>query len=81
MILRQVSEATRRSVRQYELGHKTASTFVKGSMYCTEAEWGERWRGVEEQVGRIREEMRRARGELARMILDVDEVGEAEMEG
>jgi len=50
-------------------------------MYCTEAEWGERWRGVEEQVGRIREEMRRARGELARMILDVDEVGEAEMEG
>ncbi len=81
VILRQVSEATRRSVRQYELGHKTASTFVKGSMYCTEAEWGERWRGVEEQVGRIREEMRRARGELARMILDVDEVGEAEMEG
>ena len=82
VILRQVSEVTRKSHHQYERGHRTASTAVARTMYCSEQQWRHRWQGIEDAGVMLAEETARARKELGRMILDVD-VGEGviELEG
>ena len=81
VILRQVSEATRRSLHQYEKGHRTASTVIPRTLHCSEEEWGQRWQGVEHARARAREETDRAMEQLRKMILDVKEGGEMELPG
>lgn len=73
VILRQVSEVTRRSLHQYKEGHRTASTVVPRSMYCSNQEWQQRWQGVEDARARVRKDTKRAREQLGSMILDVEE--------
>lgn len=80
VILRQVSEATRRSLHQYEKGHRTASTVIPRTLHCSEEEWVQRWQGVEHARARAREETDRAMEQLRKMILDVEE-GEMELPG
>ncbi len=81
VILRQISEATRKSTHQYEKGHQTASTVVPRSMYCSEQEWQNRWQEVADARARVREETKRAMGQLGKMILDVEEEEQVEMPG
>lgn len=81
VILRQVSEATRRSLHQYEKGHQTASTVVPRTTYCSEDEWRRRCQGVEDARARVREETDRAMEQLGRMILDVEEKEEVKLPG
>ena len=74
VILSQVSEVTKRSLHQYEKGHRTASTVVPRSMYCSAQQWRHRWQGVEDARERVRKETERAREQLGRMILDEEQV-------
>ena len=72
VILRQVSEATRRSLHMYEKGHQTASTVVPRTTYCSEEEWCRRCQVVEDARARAREETDRAMEQLGKMVLDVE---------
>ncbi len=81
VILSQVSKVTRRSLHQYEKGHRTASTVVPRSMYCSEQQWRHRWQGVEDARARVLEEMKRAREQLGHMILDEEEGEQVELPG
>lgn len=81
VILRQVSEATRRSLHQYEKGHRTASTVVPRTEYCSEERWRGRWQGVEDARAKVRKETDRAMEQLGKMILDVEEDGDVELPG
>ena len=81
VILRQVSEVTRRSLHQYEKGHRMASTVVPRSIYCSNQDWQHRWQEVEDARARVRKETERARMQLGRMILDVEEEEHVEMPG
>ena len=73
VILGQLSEVTKRSLHQYEKGHRTASTVVPRSMSCSAQQWRDRWQGVEDARARVRQETERARELLGRMILDEEE--------
>ena len=72
VILRQLSEATRRSLHQYEKGHLTASTVVPRTTNCTGKEWRRRCQAMEDARASVREKTDRAMEQLGRMILDVE---------
>jgi hypothetical protein len=71
VILRQVSEVTKKSMHQYEHGHSTASMMIPQTMYCSEQELRDRWRGIEDASARLADDTARARTESGRMILGI----------
>ena len=70
MILKHVGEFTKKTEHQYREGHRTASTVVPRTEYCTAQQWNARLNAIETSRTQIAQETRSAQQALGRMILD-----------
>ena len=79
VILKHVGEFTQKTEHQYKESHRTASTIVPRTEYCTAQQWNARLNAIETSRTRIAEETRNARQELGRMILDAPRPDESQV--
>ena len=76
VLLKQVSEFTKKTEHQHRFGQCTSSTVVPRTTYCTAQEWHDQLQAIDTARDRMREESRSAREKLSRMILDVPGEGD-----